>query len=102
MGRLNTPCWRRKKSCGGDNGCSWFNGFKPVPGWRAKATTIKAPNSNNAIDSFEVMDCPQFEQDKHTQKKTQKQLAKELGISERTLQRRIKRKNGGKFNECKN
>lgn len=98
MGRLNTLCWRCNKSCGGIDGCSWFNGFKPVPGWNAMATIIKSPNSNKTIDSFEVVDCPQFEQDRRIhQRKTQKQQAKELGISVRTLQRKVKKERSGSY-----
>lgn len=91
MGRLNTLCWICKKSCGGENGCSWFNGFKPVPGWKAIETKLKVNPFRPLIKSYKVICCPQFEKDNFVVKKTQRQQAKGLGISVRTLQRRIKK-----------
>lgn len=50
---MESLCWKCKKSCGGKNGCSWFNGFIPVEEWKARKTK----------NGYLVCYCPLFEQD---------------------------------------
>ena len=54
-----TLCWKCQKSCGGPNGCSWFNGFKPVPGWDAIRNDTIYRNSGPKL-SYTVISCPEF------------------------------------------
>lgn len=92
--RENTICWRCKRSCGGQNGCSWFNGFIPVQGWEAEDTII----INNSLiqKSYKVLSCPQFEEDKREETLADelRRLATERGCSVRTMYRKIKSKRG--------
>lgn len=48
-------CWNCKNCFGG---CSWFERFEPVEGWRAERTIIKYFNTKTP--SFLVRDCPLF------------------------------------------
>lgn len=50
-------CWDCKNACG--NGCSWFQNFEPVDGWKAKETLI-SDSHKRLINSFKITRCPQF------------------------------------------
>ena len=50
-------CWDCKNACG--NGCSWFQNFVPVDGWKAKETII-TDSHKRFIKSFKITKCPQF------------------------------------------
>ena len=51
-------CWDFKNACG--NGCSWFQNFTPITGWVAKETKIVSNDNTKTIDSFNVIECPEF------------------------------------------
>ena len=55
-----TVCWHCQKACGGPSGCSWFNGFKPVPGWEAISNTIQYEGTQKGLTSYTVIKCPEF------------------------------------------
>lgn len=59
-----TLCGRCQKACGGPSGCSWFNGFKPVPGWEAIPNTIQYEGTQKGLTSYTVIKCPEFTADK--------------------------------------
>ena len=90
-------CWSCKKACGGDGGCSWFNGFKPIEGWNANTTIIRMTNpitkEPQEIQSFNVVECPLYDKDSvpygQKTKPTNADRAKELGVSLRTYQRHL-------------
>ena len=87
---MESLCWKCKKSCGGENGCSWFNGFIPVQEWKARKTK----------NGYLVHYCPLFEQDTSVQKPADcvnnieweyirtEDLANRLNMSLRTLFRK--------------
>ena len=57
----DTICWECEKASGG---CSWSRDFIPVEGWNAVPTKIQQRNSDGksiSIDSFDVVECPEFE-----------------------------------------
>ena len=102
-------CWTCKKSCGGSSGCSWFNGFKPIPGWLARPTisdTIPCKGKMREIKSFHIIRCPLYEKEnfKHSHKtKTQRYIEEsaKIGCSLRTYQRYIERmKILERINDC--
>jgi hypothetical protein len=87
-----TLCWSCKNSlCG----CSWSKHFVPVKNWVATPTIIFWNVDGNIyqIESFKVEKCPLYKHDGITKLKTKtnSQIAKELGISVRTLYRRMKK-----------
>lgn len=52
-----TLCWRCQNAiCG----CSWSRDFIPVEGWKAKPTKIRCEKGNRDMDSFLVIECPEF------------------------------------------
>lgn len=59
--RKETLCW----DCAKNGGlCSWSKNFTPVEGWEAIPTKIQARGAYNGyaeIDSYKVINCPQFE-----------------------------------------
>lgn len=55
-----TICWKCQKACGGPNGCSWFNGFKPVPGWEAISNKMQYNGIQKGLTSYTVIKCPEF------------------------------------------
>ena len=85
-----TLCWSCKNSlCG----CSWSKHFVPVKNWVATPTILFC-NVDGAIyqtESYKVIKCPLYKHDGTTKLKTNSQIAKELGISIRTLYRRMKK-----------
>lgn len=89
--RKSTLCWDCQNAYYGK--CSWFTDFTPVEDWEAIETIIKntiRTGSGSYIlhntKSYRVDRCPNFVRDK--KQKTNKELANELGISERTLYRK--------------
>ena len=61
--RSQTLCWKCNKACGD---CSWseHKNNTPVPGWTAIPTKVKL-NNNELGDSYIVIACPEFEEDRH-------------------------------------
>lgn len=61
-----TLCWDCAKAvCG----CSWSIDFTPVEGWDAIPTKLTAQHRDTGeIDSFCVIDCPEFVSDKERKK----------------------------------
>lgn len=51
-----TICWQCQNATGH---CEWSKNFKPVKGWKAKETKIY-----DKVQSFVVLSCPKFIQDK--------------------------------------
>lgn len=49
-------CWQCQRATGR---CSWSSSFKPIEGWRAKATKIK-DGDGEIVHSYRIMQCPQF------------------------------------------
>lgn len=107
--RYGTLCWNCKKQFGK---CAWSKEFKPVDGWKATPTKVKADTQRNGrcVDSFEVHECPEFELLERLKRKriivirkkddenrykvlfkkcgfSQKQLSKESGVSVATISR---------------
>lgn len=65
-GFAGTKCWDCTKAVGG---CSWSRSFRPVEGWDATPTRVKADKDADTgeqhwTDSFYVNDCPEFEKDR--------------------------------------
>ena len=62
----NSICWDCGKACGG---CSWsdHNEHRPVSGWTAERTSIKG-DKGARVESFLVIECPEFEQDRRSGK----------------------------------
>lgn len=96
-------CWSCKRACGGECGCSWFNGFKPVAGWNAKNTIIRMTNpitrEPEEIKSYNIIKCPLYERDSipyGEKRPTNADKAKELGVSLRTYQRHLAKKRKAK------
>ena len=44
-------------------GCSWSVHLRPVKGWTAEKS-IKNANSANKIETWNVLDCPEYKEDK--------------------------------------
>lgn len=103
----DTLCWECENQCGG---CAWSREFKPVEGWKAIPTKVKAEHYGNGrcIDSFDVRECPEFvpiERKKKPNKKKgkkddsnirnflkdcgilQKELANKSGLCDTTMSR---------------
>lgn len=56
-----TLCWRCAHACGN---CDWSAEGTPVKGWKAKRTIVRnMDGSGKCIGSFQVIECPQFEDD---------------------------------------
>ena len=58
-----TICWKCSRACGQ---CSWSAEFRPINGWVAIKTIIKADKGvmdQREIDSYIVLKCPQFHDD---------------------------------------
>lgn len=76
-----TLCWDCKKACGGESGCSWFNGFVPIPGWDAEENEF----------GYKINNCPQFVLEGLGGKRyvwiKASELAGLINVSLRTLQR---------------
>ena len=61
MEKRQQLCWSCKKSCGGENGCSWFNGHNPIPGWTAVPTISDkycVDGKLREVKSFKIIKCP--------------------------------------------
>lgn len=43
-------------------GCSWSKDFQPVEGWTAEKD-VKGENGGNRMESWNVLDCPEYEKD---------------------------------------
>ena len=85
----DTLCWSCKNACGK---CSWSKYFEPVEGWQAEPTKIKQLYNGfvHSIESFCIIKCPKYRKENGI-KITNRALARQLGISERTLYRRLKK-----------
>ena len=60
----NTLCWKCQNAVPSNtNGCDWSRHGAPVEGWTAKPTKILQP-PKATIDSYLVIDCPNFKPDK--------------------------------------
>lgn len=64
-----TLCWRCVNAVpDGERGCSWSREFKPVDGWDAEPTLVRAKygafdhHKTGFIESFQVKACPEFEE----------------------------------------
>ena len=81
-----TLCW----GCQNYSKCSWAKGV-PVENWEAIPTIIENATDNgiNKIDSFLVLNCPQYEADK-LQKTSLIQICKIINISKNTIYKRKK------------
>ena len=96
MEKRQQLCWSCKKACGGEKGCSWFNGHIPIHGWTATPTisdNVVIDGKVRQVHSFLIKKCPQYESDSKmlaSKTKSNKVKAKEFGISERTYYRRKK------------
>lgn len=55
--RKESLCWDCANACGL---CSWSHDFTPVPGWDARATKLYNNNKGRFIDSYHVIECPEF------------------------------------------
>ena len=69
-----TLCWKCSRACGQ---CSWSAEFRPINGWVAIKTIIKADKGlldQREIDSYIVLKCPQFHDDTDRYK-TNKKIA---------------------------
>lgn len=92
-----TLCWSCKKACGGECGCSWFNGFIPVHGWTAVPTvsdSVFYQGKLRKVKSFCVLKCPLYEKEKLKpsalmETETNAEKARRLGVSVRTYCRRM-------------
>ena len=75
----STKCW----DCKNISICEWSKGV-PVPNW------VATPSK---LGSYKVIECPKFEQKTFKESERQYYLrkAKELGVSERTVRRKIKK-----------
>lgn len=79
-------CWKCRKARGGEEGCSWFNGFIPVDGWVI----------SNSINGDYIKECPEFVLDEKTSHRWvnglvrifSNDLSKKLGMSQRSLFRK--------------
>lgn len=108
--KRDTLCWDCEKQCGK---CSWSKEFKPVNGWKAIPTKIMGGvgKYERCIESFLVIECPEFELLKRLEKRTvpkrsiiegvnykclkesgvsQGQLAKASGVSNATVSRFVR------------
>jgi len=86
-GKRKTLCWDCQNAYYGK--CPWFTDYTPVENWEAIKTRVKH-GLNRFDESYCVHKCPNFVRDK--KQKTVKELAKEMGISERTFYRKRERK----------
>lgn len=83
---ISTLCWE----CKNITKCEWSVG-EPVPDWEAIPTKILL-QANETINSYIVVKCPKFEARGYKRRKDLiSEKAKELGVSERTILRRIKK-----------
>lgn len=53
--RRGQLCWVCKKATGK---CLWSKSYKPIPGWKAKATIVK--DSEGDFSSYRIISCPEF------------------------------------------
>ena len=83
--RKSTLCWNCQNAY--YEKCSWFTDFTPVENWEAVKTKVKH-DLDRFDESYCVLKCPNFKRDK--KEKTKAELARELGISERSLYRKMK------------
>lgn len=54
-------CWNCKKCYGG---CSWSKDFIPVENWEADFLTLSKGSAYQALETYIVKKCPEFESDK--------------------------------------
>lgn len=54
--KTHTLCW----DCGRAGACSWSRGI-PVEGWTAEKHIINGTESERRVESFTVLDCPEYE-----------------------------------------
>lgn len=55
-----TKCWECEWAAGKNGKCPWATKFEPVPGWEAIPTKLLV-SGRQKIDSFIVVECPEFE-----------------------------------------
>lgn len=103
MERKQQLCWTCKKSCGGVSGCSWFNGYIPIPGWTAVPTisdTVMYQGKLRKVKSFQILKCPLYEREIFKGKAlTKKEKAGHLGVSLRTYYRKLQKESKEKNND---
>ena len=61
--RIEQRCWTcvhgaPKK----DDPCPWSTRFKPVPGWTAWPSQLRASGNFQAVDSYAIADCPLYKE----------------------------------------
>ena len=100
----NTLCWSCEKACGG---CSWSDNLIPIKDWKATPTILRfrKPTRNSPVTlvtSYYVCKCPEYKFDNITfNKQTRAQQAATLGITERTLYRRLQKQREKKYGKEK-
>ncbi len=52
-----TLCWRCENAT--NSGCLWSRHLRPVAGWTARYSPLKI-SGGRIVDSFTVVDCPEF------------------------------------------
>lgn len=82
--KKDTLCW----GCANYAKCSWSKGV-PVENWKAEKTIIG--NSTSIVESYCVLDCPQYQAEKKQQTSV-KEIASLIGKSPRTVFRLLERK----------
>lgn len=58
--------------------CSWSAYFKPVKGWTAEKVEYKAQGLNRNAYSYNVTQCPQFEEEERAKKKIDKSVSQTI------------------------
>ena len=53
----DTLCWKCENST--NSGCMWSRYLRPVAGWTARYSPLKI-SGGRIVDSFTVVDCPEF------------------------------------------
>ena len=84
--RKTQLCWTCRNACG--NGCCWFRDGVPIKGWDAVPTKVKSlgeDGKTRCVDSFLIVNCPQYLEDENDKKLTTKELAKILKVTQRTI-----------------
>lgn len=61
--KRHTLCWDCAKATTGDCNWSQHEDFAPVDGWKAIPTRINVKQKKTYVNSFYVIDCPEFERD---------------------------------------
>lgn len=58
--------------------CSWSAFFKPVKGWTAEKVEYKIQRDKKRV-SYNVITCPQFEEEERAKKKIDKRVTETVG-----------------------